>query len=113
PQLTATAFAVLPGSIEFWQERLRANMIGVAPVATRFGEPVLGFVDPDGMPLELVGTSNTAGTAWLGAGIPEAHAIRGFHGVSLSEEGYEKTARLLTDVMGFAGEGSEGNRFRY
>src|ERR671929_103307 len=40
-------------------------------------------------------------------------AIRGFHGVTLSEEGYENTARLLTDVLGFRADGSEGNRFRY
>ena len=113
PQLTATGYAVAPESLAYWQARLRENMITLAPIETRFGEPVLSFADPDGMPLELVGTTNTAGTPWLGAGVAPEHAIRGMHGVSLSEEGHEKTARLLTDVMGFAGEGSEGNRFRY
>jgi glyoxalase family protein len=33
--------------------------------------------------------------------------------VTISEEGYEKTARLLTDVMGFKALRSEQNRFRY
>jgi glyoxalase family protein len=36
-----------------------------------------------------------------------------FHGITVSEEGYENTAKLLTDVMGFKAGGSEQNRFRY
>ena len=45
--------------------------------------------------------------------MPAGSAIRGFHGVALSEEGHEKTAWLLTDVMKFERIGSEQNRFRY
>ena len=40
-------------------------------------------------------------------------AIRGFHSVTIAEEGYEKTATLVTDVMGFHSAASERNRFRY
>jgi len=58
----------------------------------RFGADVLAFTDPDGMKLELV-----AGPA----------------GVTLSESGYEATAKLLVDVFGYTLTGSEENRYRY
>jgi catechol 2,3-dioxygenase-like lactoylglutathione lyase family enzyme len=83
------------------------------PSVSRFGEELLGFADPDGLGLEIVAAEQPGGHAPTGGPVPAAHAIRGFHGVSLSEEGYENTAALLTGVMGFRAEGSEGNRFRY
>ena len=37
----------------------------------------------------------------------------GFHHVTLCEEGYERTASLLTETMGFTPTATSGNRFRY
>jgi catechol 2,3-dioxygenase-like lactoylglutathione lyase family enzyme len=113
PQVTETAFAVPSDSAGFWQERLQRHGINLDASGSRFGERVLGFADPDGLKLEIVATAQPGGDAPAGGPVPGAHAIRGFHGVTLSEEGYENTARLLTDIMGFRAEGSEGNRFRY
>lgn len=45
--------------------------------------------------------------------MPDASAIRGFHGVTLSEEGYENTAKLLTNPMGFEPIGNKADRYRY
>ncbi len=87
--------------------------VDAEPATTRFGEPVLSFSDPDGLRLEIVATDHPGGQAPRGGPVPAEHAIRGFHGVTLSEEGYEETARLLTDVMGIRAVASEGNRFRY
>ncbi len=50
---------------------------------------------------------------WEGGGIPAEFAIHGFHGATLSETGYEGTAALLTQTMGFRLLGKEQNRFRY
>ena len=50
---------------------------------------------------------------WLGGGVPEEAAIRGVHGVTAHEEGYEQTAGLLTETLRFSAVGQEGNRFRY
>jgi len=113
PQVTVTSFAVPIGSLPFWTKRLQAARVEHEPVYTRFGEEVLAFLDPDGMRLELVATLNAAGTPWVTGPISAEYAIRGFYSVTLSEEGYEKTARLLTDMMGFTPGPSEGNRFRY
>jgi glyoxalase family protein len=113
PQVTATAFAVPAGALDFWSERLQAHRIGMRTDTTHLGEPVLTFADLDGLGLEIVASSAPAGPGPASGPIPAASAIRGFHAVSLSEEGYEDTARLLTEVMGFRAGGSEGNRFRY
>lgn len=113
PQVTETTFAVPGGALEFWAERLGERRIEVEQGVTRFGDPALIFADPDGLKLAIVAAAEPGGRAPGGGPIPAATAIRGFHGVTLSEEGYENTARLLTEVMGFRAEGSEGNRFRY
>src|SRR5690606_12416223 len=60
-----------------------------------------------------IGTENPGGQAWAAGPVPADSAILGFHGVTIAEEGYESTARLLTDVMGYKLEHREDNRFRY
>ncbi len=70
-----------------------------------FGEELLAFEDPDGLSLELVGVAS-------GDAVAE-HAILGFAHVTLAEQGYEATARLLTDLMGFHPTGESANRFRF
>ena len=40
-------------------------------------------------------------------------AIRRFHGVTIMHRDAGPTAAFLTDVLGFAGAGAEGNRHRY
>jgi glyoxalase family protein len=49
---------------------------------------------------------------WKDSPIPSEHTIRGFYSVTLSEEGYERTASVLTDELGFRFIGQDGSRFR-
>jgi glyoxalase family protein len=67
--------------------------------------------------LELVAhnsaTGNKTANIWKEGPIPIEHAIRGFYSVTLSEEGYERTASVLTDELGFVPTRQDGNRFRY
>jgi catechol 2,3-dioxygenase-like lactoylglutathione lyase family enzyme len=113
PQVTATSFSVPVDSLEFWAERLRKSQVQTEAVLDHFGQKALPFSDPDGMRLELVADAHSSTRAKQGGPLTAQHAIQGFSGVTISAEGYEKTARLLTDVMGFREEGSEANRFRY
>jgi catechol 2,3-dioxygenase-like lactoylglutathione lyase family enzyme len=116
PQVSVTAYAAPDQSLDYWENRLREKRIATQPVLARFGERVLGFSDPDGMGLEITGVKNIAAselTPWSAGPIPPEHALRGFHSVTLQEEGYENTARLLTNTMHFTNIGSEQNRFRY
>lgn len=113
-QVTESAFAVPAGSLNYWKDRLAQHGIAFTGPIPRFGEDVLSFADPDGMKVELVATSNIdAVKAYTGGTIPLDCAIHGFHSATLSEEGYQKTATLLTDTMGFKLVGQESNRFRY
>ena len=61
---------------------------------------MLSFPDPDGLRIELVFLSDPRGEPWPAGPVPPEHAIRGFHGATISEEGYENSAKLLTEVMG-------------
>jgi glyoxalase family protein len=113
PQVTVTGFSIPMASIDYWSARLTQREIQFRKIEDRFGEKVLGFVDPDGMRIELVGSLEPKGTPWTGGSVPAEHAIHGFHGVTISEEGYEKTAKLLTEVMGFKAIEHSKDLFRY
>jgi glyoxalase family protein len=116
PQVTETAFAVPAGALDYWTKRLKERAVTPQAVVERFGERVLGFVDPDGMRLEIISSVESVepkGQPWADGPIPIEHAIRGFRNITISEEGYENTAALLTKVMGFKAVGNERNRFRY
>jgi glyoxalase family protein len=80
----------------------------------RFGETSISLVDPDGIPLELVARESGEPRApWRRGPVPVEHAIRGFAGATLSLNGYERTARLLTDTMGLRPAAEENERFRF
>ncbi|HSV14147.1 MAG TPA: ring-cleaving dioxygenase [Tepidisphaeraceae bacterium] len=113
PQVSVTAFAVPMGTIDFWADRLKERSVVSQRAADRFGERVLSFADPDGLQLEIIETNNTAGQPWAAGPVALGQAIRGFHSVTIAEEGYEKTAQLVIGLMGFTAAGAEQNRFRY
>ncbi len=113
-QVTAASFVVPKDSQAFWHDRLAQNMVASETLPERFGQRVLSFHDPDGLPIELVETEGPVPSHfWEGGGVPADCAVHGFHGATLSEAGYERTAALLTETMGFRLLGHEQNRFRY
>jgi glyoxalase family protein len=113
-QVTATSFAIPSGAGQYWRKRFQAHRMEFEIAQERFGEKAIAFTDPDGLRLELIETAIPDGSrAWTGSDVPPDAAIQGFHSATLSETGYERTARLLTDTMGLRLRGSEQNRFRY
>ena len=113
-QVTATSFAIPPGAGRYWRERLQTHRIELGIPQERFGESVIAVEDPDGLRLELIEAAlPDQSSVWEGAEVPPDAALRGFHSATLSETGYERTARLLTDTMGLRLVGNEQNRFRY
>jgi glyoxalase family protein len=113
-QVEATAFSISPDSIGYWLERLKQHHVTAERTASRFGEEVIRFVDPDGLLLELIASNSPASAEpWPDSPVSSEHALRGFHGVSAALEGYEKTARLLTDTFGYRLIEESGNRFRF
>lgn len=111
-QINVTAFSVPSDSLSYWRARLQEHGIETEQTS-RFGEAVLSFQDPDGMQLELVASAVDERQPWQASPVPAEYSIRGFHSAAMCEEGYERTAQLLTDTMGFRLAGQEDNRFRY
>jgi catechol 2,3-dioxygenase-like lactoylglutathione lyase family enzyme len=113
-QITATPFRVPAASVDYWVERLAATGVDFDGPEPCFGEPVISLRDPDGLPLELVaGGGGPLRAPWTEAPVPPEHSIRGFAGATLCLDGYERTAALLTETMGFRPVGREGSRFRF
>lgn len=113
-QVAVTSLAIPASSLTYWAERLGAAGISVDGPTARFDEHVLAFRDPDGLALELVARpEEPVWTPWDAAPVPAEHAIRGFHGVTLWEDGYERTARLLVETLGFRPVAEADHLFRY
>jgi glyoxalase family protein len=53
-EISATAFTIPSGSIDYWFRRLKREHVAVELVPKRFGEEVIRFADPDGMLIELI-----------------------------------------------------------
>lgn len=116
-QVIATAFLVPESSIDYWMNRLKKNQIEFQGPLTRFDdEQVLSLHDPDGLELEIVAhrsADDRSANLWKECPISTEHAVRGFYSVTLSEEGYERTASVLTKELGFVPTRQDGSRFRY
>ncbi len=103
-EATETAYAVPPGSLSFWEERLGA--FGPVRRESRLSEARLATQGPDGEGVALVEVAGDARDPFA-AVVPAEHAIRGFHSVTLTLRDAKATARLL-DLMGYAEEAREG-----
>lgn len=113
-QVTATAFSIPAGSLGFWMERLSERGLEIEGPVQRFEEETIAFADPDGLVLELVAEDDPpVVTDWDGGGVPIEHAIRGFHGVTLSLEAWEPTTELIEGTMGYERAGEVGDRTRF
>ncbi|MBV9444091.1 MAG: ring-cleaving dioxygenase [Acidobacteriaceae bacterium] len=113
-QVTVTSFAVPDRSLDFWETYLQHRGVDGKRDRSLFGQEVLSLRDPDGLQLELASTPDAhPDRAWEHGPVPPEYAIRGFHHVTLTVEGYERTVELLTNTMGFRLIESKENRFRY
>ncbi len=98
---TATAFSVPPESIGFWHERIKTLGLTVEAPVVRGDSEVLTLFDNDGMRLELVASPGDLRSGWDGVSdIPQQHAVRGLHEVTLSERNLDPTASMLVNFLG-------------
>jgi len=111
--ITAIAFAIPRDAVAFWEQRIGATGQTVQKTE-RFGDPVVWFSDPHGLPLELIGTDE-AQTAVHPATdiIPIGHAIQGFHSATATLHRLDAAQALLVDAMGLALTDREDSRYRF
>jgi glyoxalase family protein len=111
-QVTVTSFSVPNGSLDSWRVRLGTRGIAVTDLASRFGEPVIGFADRSGLAFELIATGHDERTPWLAEGLDAATAIRGLHSVTMVVREAAKTLELMTGLLGYTVVDEAASRIR-
>ena len=99
-QLVFTSFSVPTASLGYWTERLVEKGVRFERPRARFGDTVLSFEDPDRLRIELVAAEDGR-PGWSGGPVPAEHSVRGFNHVALAVEATDRTAKLMTDFLGF------------
>lgn len=113
-QPVAVAFSIPQASFGYWLERLQEKGLRAIGPLERFGEKFVLLKDPDGMTVELVAeAADRPFDAWTEGPVPAEHAIRGLHGVTVLESGYEETAGFLENDLGMSRIAEEHSVFRY
>lgn len=115
-QATAVALAIPPQSLDYWLKRLADNHIAFEGPASRFDEEVIAFSDWHGQALELTAAPDALTRQWrfwTGGPVPAEHAIRGIHGITLTEAAEQPTLPFLTGQLGFRPVGEAGARKRF
>ena len=111
-QPTQLSFSVPAGSLDAWQRRLQDR--GVKTVRhVQFGEDLLAFADPDGIPVTLIAVTEDGRGGWTGAGVPAEIAIRGLHTSVLTVRDARATETLLVRDMGYRLVRRDGTRARF
>ncbi|MFZ5965239.1 VOC family protein [Thalassococcus sp. BH17M4-6] len=111
-EVGTTAFAVPKGALGFWQDRLDGFGVSGLKSETRFGEDRLAFNGPDGDGFALVETDGDSRTPWIGNGVNEDTAIRGFHSADMRLKDAAASAELLR-FMGYEEVERAGNITRF
>ncbi|HZD11927.1 MAG TPA: ring-cleaving dioxygenase [Candidatus Binatus sp.] len=112
-QLTATSFSIPKHSLPYWMNRLKNKGVPYEGPVDRFDEQALRFKDHDELRLELVAHEHDDTRApWKDGPIPVEYGIRGFYSVTLTEDGYQQTARVLSG-LGFHSTEELDTEMRY
>jgi glyoxalase family protein len=110
-QITAIGFSVPPGGLDRWRSRLRSRTVSTGEGA-RFGEPLIGFSDPSGLTIELIGTARDTRVPWTTGEVDEGRAIRGIHSLELTVGNPDRSLALFTTLLCFTVLEQEGDRTR-
>ena len=111
--VTAVAFAIPSGSVDYWRKRLNGHSIETKE-SKRFGGSLIQFEDPHGLSLELVEMENFPTTSVLSDGsIAPDHRILGLHSATTLQHSVEGIEDLLINGMGMVLHGKEGDRYRF
>ncbi len=110
-QVTATSLSVPAGSLDFWEQRLRARGVAASRVH-RFDDEAIACSDSSGLNFELVSARSDSRSAWVHSGIGVDAAIRGLHSVTITVRDTEPTVALMHDLLGFEITAADADRTR-
>lgn len=113
-QVTEIGYSVPQNSLDFWLKRFEAHNVIYNKVSEKFGEQYLTFLDPDGLKFELITSKNAdSRLPWETKEISAAHALKGFHNVTITTQKLQPTADVLTTIFGYKLLESHVNRHRF
>lgn len=113
-QLTVTSFSIPPDSVDYWLKRLDKFKIEHNHPQVRFDDELFIYLeDYEGLGLELVSNPRDERIGFTYGVVPGEHSIKGFHGILLNEESFEKTSTLLTEQLDFIFVKEQGSRLRF
>lgn len=115
-QATAVSLALPKTALAYWTKRLTDHGIAFEGPVRRFDEEVMAFSDWHGQALELVAAPDAElrpWRFWADGPVPEDVAIRGIHGITLSEADERPTVPFLTEQLGFRKSGEADGRKRF
>ena len=102
-----TQFSVPLNTLTEWESRLRAAAVEISAGPSNGQADRLQFTDPDGLPLAFIAEAPEARD-------PESELdIRGFAGLTLASHRPESTARVLTELLGYAPVTRSGAALRF
>lgn len=109
---THIGYAVPPGSLPFWKDRLDTHRVAFVENEI-FGEKLIEFKDPDGLQLQFIEPNiEDDRKAWTTTDITSQQALKGFHNVTLSLKCADPTLKVLTDILGYSVREHENERYR-
>ncbi|MBO0747479.1 MAG: VOC family protein [Acidimicrobiaceae bacterium] len=111
-QARTLMLSVPSASLPYWNDRLTSHGFAVSE-SEHFGEKVLAFEHPCGLPYELVGVDEDDREPWGKGTVPAEHAIRGTHGLTVSVRSLDVANEFAT--MGWTAklDQEETDRTRY
>lgn len=111
--MSSVLFSIGENSVEFWRNRFKTFQIDYRGPFKRYNnEEYLTFEDFDGMPIELVISSQDERIGWETPGIPSEHAIKGFFSAVLSYGSFDPTLDFLLHHMNHKILENNGDRVR-
>ncbi len=112
--LNTITFSVTVSSLRFWLSRLKRFNIPHKDPIKRFNKKTVVYLeDMDGLGLEIVFNDNDTRPGSKSENIPQGNSIKGFYNVEIWEEGFERTAGLLTELLDQKLRTEKGNRIRF
>jgi glyoxalase family protein len=93
-QVGSLALSVPVTSIPFWERRLIDHGFNVRR-SDRFGEQVLTFAHPCGVPYELIGIADDARKPYSNGEVPAELAIRGLHTIGVNVREMESSQEFM------------------
>ncbi|RQZ17220.1 glyoxalase [Burkholderia sp. Bp9031] len=111
-QIGGLSLSVPESAIPFWERRLVVHGFDVRR-SERFGEQVLSFSHPCGIPYELIGIADDARKPYSNGEVPAELAIRGLHTIGVNVRDMEASQEFMQQGWSAHEVGKDGKYARY